>query len=145
MGQAATLQIAVDQRGDDPDLGQAEPGGDEIGRIFHEQGDRVSRPIALRQRPMGDPVGARFKGGIADRIPFKIKGDIVRIGGDRGFDIIGDQQMGIRINILDLCHHAFERSRKTDLTLDDAEYSHGFSLSGFSKIVTAKPIEFNAP
>ena len=127
MGKACAFEIAVDQRRHDPDLGQAEPGGDEIGRIFHEQGDRVSGEIALRQRPVGDPVGARFKRGIAHRVPFKMKGDIVRIGGNRGFDIVGDQDRGVRVNILDLCHHIFERTGEMDLALDDAEYSHGFS------------------
>jgi len=49
---------------------------------------------------MGDPVGPqRFKRGIADRFAFEMKGEFVpEIGGDRGFDIVGDQQMGIRIN-----------------------------------------------
>ena len=127
VGKAGTFEIAVDQRRYDPDLGKAEPGGDKIGCIFHEQGDRVTRLIALRQRPVGNRVGAGFKFAIGHPVAFEIKGDIVRKTVDRDFDIVGDQDRCVGINILDLRHHIFQRTGELYLALDHAEYTQGFS------------------
>ena len=100
MGEARTFKIAVDHRRDNTNLRQAKPGRDKIWCIFHEKRDGITGLESLIQCPMGDPVGALIKRGIGCFLALKDESDIVRKLIDRRFNIIGDQDMGIGIDIL---------------------------------------------
>lgn len=57
MEQRILAQIGVDQRNDDADLGESDPGGDELRTIVHVETDHVAALEAIQLEVIGDAIG----------------------------------------------------------------------------------------
>ena len=65
MSEGRAGQVGVDERADDADLRQAEPAGEELGTVLHQQRDDVAPAESLTGRPVRVAIGLGVQLGVA--------------------------------------------------------------------------------
>ena len=124
MGQGMAGELVIEQGSHHTDLGEAEPDGDILPAIAHEESDRIARLETLVQRPMGDLVGPRLELAVGNLARVQQGHRIVGETVDRGLDVIRHPDTRPGAHLLHRTKHAQHAAHIVELALQRGEQTH---------------------
>ena len=126
MREAIALQVGVDQRGHHADLGEPEPYRRKIGAVLQHQRDGITARETLRERPVGDAIGACVEGGVGHALPFEDDRGFRAIAVNAALDLVDDRHRRIGLQLLQRLHDAVDILDEGGLPPDRADgFQHG--------------------
>ena len=117
-------ELVVDQRGDDADLRKTVPDREILDAIGHEERHRLAAPQVEAFPPMGESVGHGVELAIGQRPAFEGDGGPVAPPGDRGFQIVADEIVGVSRDGLHPLQRPVQPMQKTPLALEPCLKGH---------------------
>ncbi len=124
VGQGLAGKLVVDQCGGDADLGKAEPDGQVLQAVGHEQRHHVAAVDANVLGPVGVAVGHGVQLAVGQREAFKGDGAAAAPAVDGGFQVVADQVGRIGGDAADAVQGARQPAQEAPLPFQTGRQTH---------------------